>query len=794
MKMRNKVVLSILGIGIIPGLILGLYAYTVTEKSLEKEQFNKLQAVQKIKTSSILSYYDQIKSQILTFSQDRMIIDAMKSFPEAFLKVRQEVQPTPELLTEYKQKLRNYYVEDFAQEYVKQTENKINVDALMSQLDNDSIYLQYKYIKDNPHPLGSKDALDAASDDTEYSRLHKLVHPPIRAFLEKFGYYDIFLVDLKSGDIVYSVFKELDYSTSLRDGTYADTNFGEVFREAANASDPNYVAFVDYKQYTPSYEAPASFIASPVFEGDEKVGVLIFQMPIDRINAIMTDRAGMGETGETYMIGQDYLMRSDSHNSEAHTVVTSFRNPEQGLIKSEQAKKAIDGKTGQGIYTNHLGTRVLTSYAPVNILGLRWAILSEISKDEAFADIASLQKVVTIGLIVMTLIVILIGWLLSKNLMGPIKQINSELTQLSSAIIEGKLNKRIVSKDISVDFRETTTQINELLNSITAPIMASMEVIKRMANKDLTAQLEEQYQGQLEEFKQNINIAGQNLQTALNQVHSTAAEVNSKSEQLANASQELSQGATEQASSIEQINSSLTCVGEQSNHNAKNASHAKDLSHKTNQDAETGNTQMQEMIAAMTDINKSSENISRIIKVIDEIAFQTNLLALNAAVEAARAGKYGKGFAVVAEEVRNLAARSAKAAKETTELIEDSHSKVNQGSSLLQETAKSLNQMVTNSAKTQELVTEITTSSTEQAKSIEQIISAVSQVGEVTQKNTATSEETAAASEEVKKLTRELSQLIEEFNIGKNISMNNQTSTSEVLYIPENNPKFNWGS
>jgi len=206
----------------------------------------------------------------------------------------------------------------------------------------------------------------------------------MRTFLEKFGYYDIFLVDIDSGDIVYSVFKELDYSTSLIDGPYADTNFGQVFRDAAKLN-KGQVTFVDFAQYRPSYEAPASFIASPIFEGDERTGVLIFQLPLDRITNVMSERAGLGETGETYLVGQDYLMRSDSYLDPVnHTVVASFRNPTLGTARTEAVDLALAGETGRKVIIDYNNNPVLSAYSPFDVLGLRWALLSEIDVAEAF--------------------------------------------------------------------------------------------------------------------------------------------------------------------------------------------------------------------------------------------------------------------------------------------------------------------------------------------------------------------------------------------------------------------------
>lgn len=269
----------------------------------------------------------------------------------------------------------------------------------------------------------------------------------------------------------------------------------------------------------------------------------------------------------------------------------------------------------------------------------------------------------------------------------------------------------------------------------------------RIAEGDLATEVVTSTGDELGDVAASFEIMRQRVHNVLLEINQGADQVAAGAHNVSDASVALSQGASQQAASVEQLSASIAEIASQTASNAQNAEKANDLTVGTKEKAQLGNEEMQEMLSAMEEINASSANISKIIKVIDEIAFQTNILALNAAVEAARAGQHGKGFAVVAEEVRNLAARSAKAAKETTDMIEGSMEKVETGREIAHKTAEALNAIVGDVSSVADIVANIAKASNEQKLALEQINQGVQQVSQVVQANSSTSEEAATASQ-----------------------------------------------
>ncbi len=358
-----------------------------------------------------------------------------------------------------------------------------------------------------------------------------------------------------------------------------------------------------------------------------------------------------------------------------------------------------------------------------------------------------------IGLFCITGIVCL-GGFVAKSINVSLKKVIEAIKIVGEGGVDVDLNK--INND---EFG----QIMDALSETIANIRDKAQIADAMAEGDLTMDVAP---------KSDIDVLGNAFKKLvddnnhiLGNIREASAQVTTGSEQVASASQAIAQGSAEQASALVQISSSIDDIAQRTKANASEANNANKLVNDTKAGAVKGNQQMKEMMMAMNEINESSVNISKIIKVIDDIAFQTNILALNAAVEAARAGAQGKGFAVVADEVRNLAAKSAQAASETAELIEGSISKISKGSKLAEETGAALEDIVNNIDRIVSIISDIATASNEQATAVTQIDQAIGQVSQVVQSNSATSEQCAAASEELSNQAMRLRELISSFKL-----------------------------
>jgi len=492
LKINAKLTIAFFVIAFSSITIIGFLSYFQGKRSLELESFNRLTAVREMKATQIEDYFEQIGNQIVTFSEDHTIIEAMRDFKQGFDTIEQELNYSESDLQSMNFRLTKYYESEFLPRLKRNLDANPTINDYLPAGINEKI-LQDLYIASNENDVGSKHYLHHAPDHSTYSTAHKIYHPLIRSYLEKFEYYDIFLVDDETGNVVYSVFKEVDFGTSLLTGPYAKTNLAEAFRLSIVATESDFIKLVDFESYHPSYNAPAAFIASPIVDDTgDKLGVLIFQMPIKRINDIMTNRhewenVGLGKSGETYIVAEDFTLRNQSRffiedQENYFKMITEIGTPESTIakirnfestiglqeVKTAGTIAAIEGKTDAKIFDDYRGISVLSSFKPLQIQDMHWVIMSEIDTDEAFSHVYDLRKNIIIVFIGLLISIIFASIIISKKITKPIKQLTEKAQELAGGNLDVHID--VVGKDeigmLSQSFNDMQHSIKKLVEDL----------------------------------------------------------------------------------------------------------------------------------------------------------------------------------------------------------------------------------------------------------------------------------------------------------------------------------------
>ena len=500
--------------------------------------------------------------------------------------------------------------------------------------------LQKSYIADNPHPTGQKEKLDAAPGTAIYHRAHGRYHPWFRTFLQERGYYDIFLFDMK-GNLVYTVFKELDYATNLINGEYAETDLGNAYKAAASDTSQGTLHFYDFKPYAPSHGAPASFISTPVYSEGTKVGVLVFQMPIDRINKVMGSTVGLGETGEALIIGGDHLMRNQSRFSEEPTIL-------KAKVENEAVDAALSGAEGL-VLTNTYRNADMRIYArPFEFLGAKWALVAVIADQEINAPIAAMRDNIAVVAAVCLLVIIVIGMFVARSVTKPVTALTTTMRRLA----EGDLDVELAGVGRRDEIGEMSSAVQVFKDN--AIRTRQLEADQREQREQAEADQKRVMSELADDFEAKVGSIAQTVASSSTQMRGTAREMTglaegstAKAAMVAAAAEEASTNVQTVASAAEEMSASIGEIGGRITEASRSATEAVDVVQRTREQ--------------VTKLAETAGNIGQVVELISGIAEQTNLLALNATIESARAGDAGKGFAVVANEVKALASQTSKA-------------------------------------------------------------------------------------------------------------------------------------
>ncbi len=712
-------------------------------KALTKSSEDKLESVIDDKGQIVANMFNDYASLLKSVALSEFSRTSLKDFSKSFYSMSDEVTADQEALTE-----------ELIAHYDNHYLNKVNYSVDGSSRRLTSQYLPEKlsgkiaqkiFILDNPHKIGEKNGLtfDPKYEFISYMRDHAKYHDTFNVMLKEFNLYDIFLVN-KKGDIVYSTYKEKDFATSLRKDLYKLSPLGRAFFKTLEAKKGEFI-FEEFDFYEPSYNEPASFIGSPVYIDGKVEGALIFQLPINKINEVLQDDVH-GETDETYVVGQDFKLRSDlrfrsmiKDRPEVHKAGTTVSTYE---IENEFIQDALTGNTGKGSHINYTGRKVLTTYAPLDILGTRWAIVGEITEKEGTHEAQQIIKeVVTVSIIATFIAVILIFIFIDKFMSTPLTNILDTTENISTG--DGDLTKRleVLSKD---EFGRVSSNINHFISRIQDVI----NDVKDLADRNIKVaesmgKLSDSISERIKAENKTLAIMSESGKTISVNLRETTANIKETKDIITDSNNILVEAKDE----IQQLARKVGTASENQKH----------LSNK------------------LSTLSENAGKIKDVLFVIDDIADQTNLLALNAAIEAARAGEFGKGFAVVAYEVTKLADKTQESLADVNKIVALVLDEMKEAVGLMQKSATSISELSVVSSDASRRITDTSTNIEESVKIIEitvdsaheatsrtsDIVEKINQIAKLSNENTRNIDEMLNTSDELTQSSEDLNKKLE---------------------------------
>ena len=648
----------------------------------------------------------------------------------------------------------------------------IDLEKISSEKDTLKAYSQFmRYLKSEDVEPGQPMNVQ----NSYYQKLHEMYGSTLAYYVKILGYEDVLLIE-PNGRIIFTVAKKPDIGQDLAFGELRDSHLAKSWRAAAQEGK---IVFTDVKPYPPYNNQPSAFLISPLKGDQENTGYVALKISFKEIKSLMNLRPSLGNTGETILVGQDYLMRSDSYlDPENHSLEASFLNPDKGRVQCEAITLALAGKSGLMTDVDYRGEVALSAYAPITIKNVVWGLIVKKDRDEAFAEVRTLKQAsFIVGGATITLVTLIMLYFLRRELIKPI----SSLKQLAQKVADGDLEVKVEGKfkaELKELFEANLQMVQHLKEKINQANMSRLEAQKQTekAQKALSEANEARKEAE-EATQQGMLQAAQKLEGIVEEITTESDLISAKVAEVSKGVRVQQSQIQEMTTAMEQINTTVIDV-------AKNASEAANSARDTKDKAANGFKIVEKAIAAIDEVNDMSSNlkdnlhqlgvqveaINQVMDVINDIADQTNLLALNAAIEAARAGDAGRGFAVVADEVRKLAERTMGATHEVGETIskiinstqqnidhmDGTVTLVAKATELANKSGETLREIVDLSEHTSIQIQNIATATEEQSQATEEISRTLEGINDIA--NT-TSEEMMHSAQAIQGLAEEVKEL-----------------------------------
>ncbi len=713
LSLRAKLICTFVAVGVTPLVISSYISYKHGSEEITQQAFERVKVLGDSKANGISSYLDGESQGIVDFAGTDLAIDALEKFDEAFYKLSTTETESVDWKSKSRESVLKYYTQNFLATYTEKNKGKkLDTDQLFKKIDDATIAAQLELIVNNENPLGKKDLMMTPHRNTTYAHVHSKYHPQYREYLVHHSLYDMFLVN-KEGRVVYTVFKETDFASSLKSGAWSESSLAKAFEESKKL-EKGQVYIQDFSPYAPSYDDPAAFAATPIFKDGKYVGSLMIQLPLDKISAAAGAREGLGKRGETVLLGEDMKLRADTfRNKDTHTVAASYASDSKLTFESDSISHVKKGETGVMRGSAYDGVDTLSYYRPLKIKNLTWYLLTELDSSEVYAGLNQLTYytlgILFFGTLLIGIIAYLFGTMIANNLGKLIGILNHTSTELSSASTTS-------SKSASELSEAATEQAASLQET-----MASVEEISAMIN--------------------------QNAESAV-KVKNTVDD---------------NQKSTEDGSrSVDAMMHAIDDI--------------KDTNDKILSQMESSNKEFSEIVKIISEIGEKTKVINDIVFQTKLLSFNASVEAARAgehgkgfAVVAEEVGNLAQMSGNAAKEITDMLSNSIKKVNEIVQqttvqvdkLVEVGKDKIVMGQSTAQKCRVSLEQILENAKTMSSMVAEIAHASKEQAQGVQEINKAMGQLDQVTQQNSNVAQSSSAQADQLNKQSIELTETLQ---------------------------------